>query len=106
MIKIAALSIGTIAAVLMTSAGLQAVAQQDQSQTVDVEALTCKQVMILSGADRDTTISYIHGYVAGKHGHGKVDLDALTVATEAFVNDCLDAPTANAVATLEKLLNQ
>lgn len=97
--------VGAILLALGAGVAFQAKAQQEETQTVDVEAMTCKEVMILSGMDRETTISYIHGYVAGKHGHASVDLDALTVATEAFVNNCLDSPTAKAVATLEAALN-
>ena len=70
----------------------------------DLGVVTCKEVMILSGADRDTTIAFFHGYLLGKHGGTKVDLDRLTDATEAFLNKCLDNPTAKAVATMEALV--
>jgi len=67
----------------------------------DLTTLSCKDVMILSGADRDTTIAFIHGYITGKSGANDVDLDKLTDATEAFLNNCLDNPTAKAIPTME-----
>lgn len=67
----------------------------------DLTTLTCKQVMILSGADRDTTIAFIHGIIVGKTGATDVDMDKLTDSTEAFLNNCLDNPTAKAIPTME-----
>ena len=67
----------------------------------DLTTLTCKEVMILSGVDRDNTISFIHGYIVGKQGATDVDLDKLTDSTETFMNTCLDNPTAKAIPTME-----
>ncbi len=72
-----------------------------QEEPADVANLLCKEVMILSGADRDTTIAFVHGYILGKAGSSKVDLDKLTDATEAFLNNCVEAPNANAIETME-----
>ena len=67
----------------------------------DLTTLSCKDVMILSGVDRDNTISFIHGYIVGKRGATDVDLDKLTDSTESFMNTCLDNPTAKAIPTME-----
>ena len=72
-----------------------------QEQPADVASLLCKEVMILSGPDRDTTIAFVHGYILGKGGSSKVDLDKLTDATEAFLNTCVESPNANAIETME-----
>ena len=80
-------------------------ATAQDKEIIDIEALTCKQVMALSGVDRDTTMSFIHGYIAGKGGKTSIDVNALTDASEEFVDVCLDNPKSAAVATMEKLVS-
>ena len=93
-----------LAALVVTGAAslpMTAGAQEDEGKLTDT---SCRDVMILSGADRDTTIAFFHGYLIGKLGKTTVDLDKLTDSTEAFLNACLDNPKAKAVATLEALV--
>jgi hypothetical protein len=87
-----------VTAMIGLSAATPATAQEEPA---DVAGLLCKEVMILSGPDRDTTIAFIHGYILGKAGSSTVDLDKLTDATEAFLNNCVEAPNANAIETME-----
>lgn len=76
-----------------------------QDESADLADLTCKQVMIMSGLDRDTTIAFIHGYLTHKRGDSTVDLEALETANEIFLNECLDNPAQKAIATMEAAFN-
>ncbi len=89
---------------LATLAAPLAIAQEES--TIVLDKLECKTVMALSGNDRDTTISFIHGYLAGKAGKDSVDLEALTDATEKFVDTCLDNPKSGAFKTMEALVSK
>lgn len=72
-------------------------------QKRDLGAFQCKEVMILSGQDRDIAVAFAHGYVLGKKGTTKYDVDALGRITDKFVDYCLDNPKANALQSFEKI---
>ncbi len=88
----------------MAVIGLAALPQPALSQEGEnkLDALTCRDVMIMSGADRDTTIAFVHGYLVHKLGHMQVDLEKLTTSTEQFLNACIAEPAAKAIAMMEK----
>lgn len=75
-----------------------------QDETTDIGSVTCKDIMILSGDDRATSISYLLGYVQGANGNTTVDVAALAEISEQFLNGCLDAPTAGALETLQAIM--
>src|SRR5262245_60451171 len=68
-----------------------------------VEQYQCKDVMRESGANRDVAIAFLHGFLLGKSGSSKFDLDNLKKKTDAFVDHCLDNPAEKAVDAMNKL---
>ena len=85
--------------IFVISAGLIAapavvVAEDTASRTV--EQYTCKNVMRESGSGRDTAIAFLHGYLLGKSGSSEFNVETLTKQTDAFIDRCLDDPTAKA----------
>lgn len=69
----------------------------------DLKGFSCKEVMRLSGPDRDIALALAHGYVLGKKGATKYDVDMLAGITEKFIDYCLDNPKANALESFEKV---
>jgi hypothetical protein len=69
----------------------------------DFAAQTCKEVMRLSGNDRDIAIAFAHGYVLGKKGTTQYEVDTLAQITDRFIDHCLDHPTDRALQSFEKL---
>ena len=69
----------------------------------DLNDLTCKDVMILSGEDRDISIAFAHGYMLGKNDTTKYEIDKLAKITDAFIDYCLDHPAEKALASFEKV---
>jgi hypothetical protein len=69
----------------------------------DLASNTCKDVMRLSGQDRDVALALAHGYVLGKKGTTKFDVDVLAGITDKFVDFCLDNPKAKALESFEKI---
>lgn len=88
-----------ISTLLFTAAMFVPASAQDES--ADLGDLTCKQVMIMSGLDRETTIAFIHGYLTHKRGDTTVDLVAFEDANDKFLDNCLDNPSARAIDTME-----
>jgi hypothetical protein len=68
-----------------------------------VEQYECKDVMRESGRDRDVAIAFLHGYLLGKSGTSKFNLDAVHRQTEAFIERCLLNPSEKAVDAMQKV---
>jgi hypothetical protein len=61
-----------------------------------IEQFACKDVMRDSGANRDVAIAFLHGYLLGKSGSSKFNVDGLRAQTDAFIDRCLDNPNEKA----------
>ncbi len=87
-----------LAAALGGPAQAQSPAQSPAQDTGDraIEQYACKDVMRDSGANRDVAIAFLHGYLLGKSGVSKFNLDRLRTQTDAFIDRCLDNPTEKA----------
>ena len=100
-------SVGAIAAATLAAlslAGTNALAAEPPSQNArDLRDNTCKDVMRLSGQDRDVALALAHGYVLGKKGTTKFEIDRLALITDKFIDHCLDNPKDNALAAFEKI---
>ena len=69
----------------------------------DLSGHTCKDVMRLSGEDREIALALVHGYVLGRKGTTKYDVEVLAEITDRFIDYCLDNPKDNALAAFEKI---
>ena len=78
-----------------------AVSAEPQPRTI--EQYLCKDVMRESGANRDVAIAFLHGYILGKSGSSKFDLDVLHKQTDDFIERCLDNPAQKAVDVMAKI---
>jgi len=97
-----AVAVATLTALSLT--GMSALAADAQSQNArDLKDNTCKDVMRLSGQDRDVALALAHGYVLGKKGTTKYEIDKLAQITDRFIDHCLDNPKDNALAAFEKI---
>jgi hypothetical protein len=55
-----------------------------------IEQYNCKDVMRESGSNRDVAIAFLHGFITGKSGSSKFNVDAIHKQTNAFIERCLD----------------
>ena len=69
----------------------------------DLKNNTCKDIMRLSGQDRDVALALAHGYVLGKKGTTQYEIDVLAGITDKFIDYCLDNPKANALESFEQV---
>ncbi len=68
-----------------------------------VELFTCKDVMREPNASREVAIAFLHGYLLGKSGGSKFNVEVLEKQTSAFIEQCLDNPRDNAADVMAKL---
>jgi hypothetical protein len=90
-----------LASAVATIAISPAFAADGADRTVD--AYTCKDIMIDADASREAAIAFLHGYILGKSGSTKFNLDTLAKQTDAFLNMCLDNPKDKAVDVMTKV---
>lgn len=75
-------------------------AQDTNERTI--EQYACKDILRESGSNRDVAIAFLHGFLLGKSGGSKFNLDTLRKQTDAFLERCLDNPHDNAVDAMVK----
>jgi len=77
----------------------QAQSQADRT----IEQFTCKDVMREPDQNRAVAIAFLHGYLLGKSSGSKFNVEELEKQTDAFIEQCLDNPQANAEGVMLKL---
>lgn len=99
-------SFRTLMTAAVTSAlliGGLAIAAEEPSTQKDLSVFVCKDVMRLSGSERENSLAFVHGYRLGKMDTTKYEIETLADLTDRFIDYCLDNPNDNALAVFEKL---
>jgi hypothetical protein len=101
--RVSTVSIFLSALVLCGATAGGASAQTAADRTM--EQYTCKDVMREAGDNREVAIAFLHGYLLGKSGTSKFNVEALEKQTDAFVDQCLDNPQGKAEEVMAKIKN-
>jgi len=80
-----------------------AVAEEAIRTHADITTLTCKDIMSADDRGRELSMAYMHGYLNGKSGNTKLELDKNAGITDKVRDHCLDNPTAKFVDTFVTL---
>jgi len=80
-------------------------AAEEPSSQKDLSAFLCKDVMCLSGSERENALALVHGYRLGKKNTTQYEIEALATITDKFIDHCLDNPGDQALAAFEKIAN-
>lgn len=83
--------------------GGAAIAAEEPSAKKDLRDFSCKEVMRLSGSERENALALVHGYRLGKMNTTQYEIEALADLTDRFIDHCLDNPNDKALAAFEKL---
>ena len=94
---------GCAVAILISGRCLIGTAAAQTATDRSVELFTCKDVMREPNASREVAIAFLHGYLLGKSGGSKFNVEALERQTGAFIEQCLDNPKDNAADVMAKL---
>jgi hypothetical protein len=93
----------TAAAAYMLLAGGSVALAEEPSAKKDLNEFVCKDVMRLSGSERENALALLHGYRLGKLGTTQYQIEVLSELTDRFIDHCLDNPNDKALETFEKL---
>jgi hypothetical protein len=72
-------------------------AQAQDSKDRRVEQYECRDIMRESGANRDVSIAFLHGFLLGKSASASFNLDKIKQQTDAFIERCLSNPAEKAL---------
>ena len=104
----------TLAAVSSLSAGLMAIAQDDDAiddglategvdtEVVDLTALTCRDLLMMNHEDEDSVIVFYQGYLSGKSGDAEIGVDELRAASDRSIEQCIDEPDSTLMSVFEQ----
>jgi hypothetical protein len=87
-----------IMAILSTLLTTQSNAEEDTGKSLG--AVTCRDVLLASGEDRDGFVLVLHGYILGESKQLTYDADVLAIATDHFLEACIKSPDASALSTM------
>lgn len=90
--------------VFLLALGVSPVSAQDAKDRT-IEQFSCKDVVRESGADRDVAVAFLHGYLLGKSGSSKFNLDVLHKQSSDFIERCLNNLAERAVDSMAKVKN-
>ena len=91
------------AAVFVVAIGWAAGASAQTSTDRTVELFTCKDVMREPNTSREVAIAFLHGWLLGKSGSSKFNVEVLEKQTSAFIEECLDNPQGKAADVMAKI---
>ena len=97
------LSLSCVAAILSAALLPAAPAASQTATDRAVELFTCKDVMREPNTSREVAIAFLHGWLLGKSGGSKFNVEALEKQTSAFIEQCLDNPQSKAADVMAKL---
>jgi hypothetical protein len=75
---------------------------EEAPETKDLNDYLCKDVMLLSGDDRDIALALLHGFRLGEKKTTQFVTEVLAEDTDKYMNYCLDNPKENALAAFRK----
>jgi hypothetical protein len=90
------------AVILLAGSAAPVAAQDSKDRTVD--QFLCKDIMRDSGANRDVAIAFLRGFLLGKSGSAKFNVDVLHKQSEAFIEYCLTNPSEKAMDAMAKII--
>lgn len=92
------------AALLIGLGSIPALAQDSKERAI--EQYLCKDIMRDSGVNRDVAIAFLHGFLLGKSGGTKFNLDAMHKQTDEFTEFCLSQPNDKAVDAMTRIIKK
>jgi len=94
-----------LAAVTLTlfSLGIGNVFAEEIAKPNDLNDYLCRDIMRLSGEDREVALAILHGYRLGKKDTTQFETQALAEITDRFIDYCLDHPRENALQSFDKV---
>jgi hypothetical protein len=93
-------------AAIALGTGQERAAAQDETPPVDLEELTCREVLLIDGNEREQLFLFMHGYMSGKNGETTVNIEQENDTSQQVKNTCIDNPDQSLLSTFEQLSSE
>ena len=84
------------------SARAQSSPNRDESDRVDLQTLTCRELLKSEGENRANLVIFMHGFISGKKGITTINAPELAEATNTIVDICIDNPDSQLLGVFEQ----
>lgn len=88
--------------VLSLGGNVTAQTETQPASPINLEAITCRDLLQMDGEEEENTIIFMHGYLTGKRGEMMIDAGKLSAATDAVRNTCIDEPDRALMGVFEE----
>ena len=68
---------------------------------LELQTMTCREVLKSDGEDRDNLMIFMHGYFSGKQGGTTIDAPVLADVTNQILDTCIDSPNQTLISVFE-----
>lgn len=70
---------------------------------LDIDKITCREALKMTGDERAFTVIYFHGFMSGKKNETHFDGPALSEATDKIADYCIDNPSETLLKSFETI---
>ncbi len=75
----------------------------DRSEDIiELQTMTCREVLKSGGEDRANTFVFMHGYLSGQKGETTINTPVLADITEQILDTCIDNPDRTLITVFEE----
>ena len=76
--------------------------ESEVENVVNISALTCRELLLMNGEDRQSTIVFVQGYLSGQNSEIEIDTEQLRAASDTSLEQCIDEPDASILTIFEQ----
>ena len=73
-----------------------------ESELIDLQTMTCREMLKSEGEDRANTLIFMHGYISGKKGETTINAPILSDVTARILDTCIDNPEQTLLTVFEE----
>lgn len=71
--------------------------------TINIEEISCREMLTMDGEQRDLTLLFMHGFVSGENAAVELDESELSETNEAILETCVDNPSDSVLSVFHKV---
>lgn len=71
-------------------------------ERLELTTVTCKDLLLMEGDQRDSTLVFFHGIMIGRNGSTLLDSEALSNTTDKVLEHCINKPQDKLMSVFEK----
>jgi hypothetical protein len=100
--KMGLLLVSITMGVLSVGGQVSAQPETQPAPTIDLEAITCRDLLKMGGEEEENTMLFMHGYMSGKREETMVNAGELAAVTDQVMNTCIDQPSEPLIQVFEQ----